>query len=165
MKPGRATDVADGGGAVDWVTLAYDQRYRRRGLLTTDAGEEILLDLAEATELSEGEALVLEDGRRVAIRAAAEPLAEMRAAGATLARLAWHIGNRHMPAQVESGRLLIQRDHVLEDMLRQLGAEIHHVDEPFRPEGGAYGHGRTHAHAHSHDPQHDPNAHIAHRHG
>jgi urease accessory protein len=89
----------------------------------------------------------------------------VRAPGATLARLAWHIGNRHTPCQVEADRLLIQRDHVLEDMLTRLGAKITHIEEPFRPEIGAYGHGRTHGHSHSHDPHADPNAHIPHRHG
>lgn len=162
--PARATEIApDRGGAADSVTLHYEGRYRRRGLLVTDSGEEILLDLAEAAELAEGHALVLEDGRRVQIRAAAEPLAEVRAEGAALARLAWHVGNRHTPAQIEAERLLIQRDHVLEDMLRRLGAAIAHIEAPFLPEGGAYGHGRTHRHGHSHDPQHDPNAHIPHR--
>ncbi len=170
-RPARALRIERGGHpAGDGIGLAYEARYRRRGLLVTDAGEKILLDLAEATELGHGDALVLEDGRLVAIRAAAEPLAEVRAEtgagleGAALARLAWHIGNRHTPAQVEDGRLLIRRDHVLEDMLRRLGATIRHVEEPFRPEGGAYGHGRTHAH-HHHGPQDDPNAHIPHRHG
>lgn len=161
----RAIAVAPGGTAGDCVTLPYQQRYRRRALLATDMGEQILLDLPEATELRDGDALVLDDGRHIAIRAAAEPLSEVRAIGATLARLAWHVGNRHTPCQIEADRLLIQRDHVLEDMLRGLGASVTHVDEPFRPEGGAYGHGRTHAHGHSHDPHHDPNAHIPHRHG
>lgn len=160
----RATSVARGGGGEDVVTLAYDQRYRRRGLLTTQAGSEVLLDLAEATELQDGDSLLLEDGRRIGVRAAAEPLAEVRAEGAVLARLAWHVGNRHTPAQVEDGRLLIRRDHVLEDMLRGLGATVSHVEEPFRPEGGAYGHGRTHGH-HHHGAHDDPNAHIPHRHG
>lgn len=159
----RATALTSGSvQAADAVTLTYEARYRRRGVLRTDAGEEILLDLAEATELREGQALVLEDGRHVAIRAAVEPLTEVR--GENLARLAWHIGNRHTPAQVEAGRILIQRDHVLEEMLRGLGAQVAHVAAPFSPEGGAYGHGRTHGHSHSHDPHEDPNAHIPHRH-
>ncbi|MEM1385056.1 MAG: urease accessory protein UreE [Pseudomonadota bacterium] len=149
----------------DTVTLPYAERYRRRGVLTSDGGEAFLLDLAEASELPDGQALVLEDGRHFLIRAAAEPLAEVQAASTALARLAWHIGNRHTPAQVESSRLLIQRDHVVEAMLTRLGARVSHVDAPFHPEGGAYGHGRTHAHAHGHDPQADPNAHIPHRHG
>jgi urease accessory protein len=162
----RATWITEGAeGATLTLSLPYAERYRRRGRLTTDEGEDILLDLAEATELEDGHALLLEDGRRVAVRAAPEPLAEVRAEGAALARLAWHVGNRHTPAQVEEGRLLIQRDHVLEDMLARLGARVAHVTEPFRPEGGAYGHGRTHGHAHAHDPHADPNAHIPHRHG
>ena len=164
--PARATVLApEAGEAALALSLPYAERYRRRGLLTTDGGEDILLDLAEATELADGMALVLEDGRRVALRAAPEPLAEVRAEGAALARLAWHIGNRHTPAQVEEGRLLIQRDHVLEDMLARLGARVAHVTEPFRPEGGAYGHGRTHGHGHAPHAHADPNAHIPHRHG
>ena len=146
----------------DHVALDYEGRYRRRGVLCLGSGEEILLDLAEATELRDGDALVLEDGQRVTVRAAAEPLAEIRG---DLARLAWHIGNRHTPCEVQADRLLIQRDHVLEAMLQGLGARVAHIDAPFQPEGGAYGHGRTHGHSHSHDPQADPNAHIPHRHG
>ena len=144
------------------LSLSYEQRYRRRGVLHMDCGMPFLLDLAEATELALGAGLKLEDGRVIAVHAAVEPLTEIR--GEALPRLAWHIGNRHTPCQVEAERLLIQRDHVLEDMLRRLGAEIVHVEEPFQPEGGAYGHGRTHAHTHSHDPHVDPNAHIPHRH-
>ena len=81
-------------------------------------------------------------------------------APAALARLAWHVGNRHTPAEILEGRLRILRDHVLEDMLIRLGAEIRHLEAPFRPEGGAYGMGRTHGHSHSHDPHHDPDAHM-----
>ena len=142
------------------LTLAYADRYRRRGLLRTDQGDEILLDLPEATELREGEALLLADGRAAAIRAASEPLAEARAEGAALARLAWHVGNRHTPCEVGADRLLVQRDHVIEDMLARLGAEVVHVERPFRPEGGAYGHGRTHGHHHHGHAHEDPNAHI-----
>ena len=167
MPAARAIAIEPGGAAetADAVLLPYVERYRRRGMLTTLGGAEVLLDLPEAAELPDGGALRLEDGRHVAIRAAAEPLAEARAEGEALARLAWHVGNRHTPCQIAPGRLLIQRDHVLEGMLRQLGAEVTHVEAPFTPEGGAYGHGRTHGHAHSHDPQADPNAHIPHRHG
>jgi len=160
----RAVELIHGGaGAADTLSLDYEGRYRRRGRLFTDGGEAIMLDLAEATELSEGHALRLEDGREIALRALAEPLAEVR--GAQLARLAWHIGNRHTPCEVQADRLLIQPDHVMEAMLEGLGAEVVHISAPFRPEGGAYGHGRTHGHSHSHDPQADPNAHIPPRHG
>jgi len=65
-----------------------------------------------------------------------------------LIRVAWHIGNRHTPCQIESTRLVIQRDHVIRDMLDKIGAKTREIDEPFTPEGGAYGHGRTHSHAH-----------------
>lgn len=146
MSPPRATAQVESGVAALTLTLPHAERHRRRGLLVTDEGEEIMLDLAHATELAEGRALALSDGRRVAIRAAVEPLAEVRAAGAELARLAWHVGNRHTPAEIGEGRLLIRRDPVLEAMLAGLGAAVAHVEAPFRPEGGAYGHGRTHSH-------------------
>ena len=84
------------------------------------------------------------------MRAAPEPLAEVAAEGAELARLAWHVGNRHAPAQIGAGRLWIRRDHVLEAMLARLGATVRPVMAPFTPEGGAYGHGRTHGHSHGH---------------
>lgn len=160
----RATAIETAAGpAGDTLSLPYEARYRRRGRLRTEGGEDILLDLAEATELADGAALRLEDGRLIALRAAPEPLAEVRAEGERLARLAWHVGNRHTPCQIAEGRLLIQRDHVLEDMLARLGAEVVHVEAPFTPEGGAYGHGRTHGHSHG-PADHDPNAHIPHRH-
>lgn len=166
MEP-RAREIEPAGPgaerAAETVTLPYEDRFLRRRRLTADSGLAFLLDLAEAHELPDGGALVLEDGRRIRIRAASEPLAEARASGAALARLAWHVGNRHTPAQLEDGRLLIQRDHVLEDMLARLGATVTHVDAQFTPEGGAYGEGRTHGHSHSHDPQEDPNAHIERR--
>ena len=146
---------------IDTVTLAYDDRYRRRGVLRCDGGLEVLLDLGSATELRDGDALVLEDGRHILVRAAAEPLTEIRGRDAHhLTRLAWHLGNRHLPVEIRTERLLIRRDHVIEDMLGKLGAALTPVAAPFSPEGGAYGHGRTHGHSHSHDPQHDPNAHI-----
>jgi len=150
----------------DMITLPYHDRYRRRCRLVTDSGAEVILDLAELTELRDGAALIVDDGRQIAIVAAEEPLAEIRAEAAALARLAWHIGNRHTPCQIAADRILIQRDHVLEDMLRGLGATITHIEAPFQPEGGAYGMGRTHGHSHSHDPHEDPNAHIhGHDHG
>jgi len=124
MSPPRATGLGSAMGAEQSLTLPHAERHRRRGLLVTDAGEEIMLDLPHATELAEGQALVLEDGRRVAIRAAVEPLAEVRVEGAALARLAWHVGNRHTPCQIAEGRLLIRRDPVLEAMLAGLGARI-----------------------------------------
>lgn len=163
MSIPRAVRVGHGETSAS-VLLTYEARYVRRKRMETTRGEAFLLDLPEPTDLREGDALVLEDGRAIRVVAAPEPLAEVRAAGRTLARLAWHIGNRHTPCEVREDRLLIQRDHVLEDMLRHLGAEVAHVKAPFQPEGGAYGVGRTHGHSHSHDPHEDPNAHIPHRH-
>lgn len=155
-----ALDVRPGAGAdEDSVTLDYDARFLRRKRLVSDGGQAFLLDLAHTTSLAEGDLIVLEDGRGIVVRAAAEPLLEVT--GTDLARLAWHIGNRHTPCQVEETRLLIQRDHVLLDMLGRIGATVREVVEPFTPEGGAYGHGRTHghshgdAHGHSHDHGHD----------
>ncbi|MGF1500777.1 MAG: urease accessory protein UreE [Paracoccaceae bacterium] len=164
MKIPRAIALVPADGtATDRLALAYADRYRRRGVVQTEGGCEILLDLAEAVELADGAALALDTGRQIALAAAAEPLSEVR--GPDLARLAWHIGNRHTPCEIRPDRLFIQRDHVLEDMLRGLGARVTAVDAPFRPEGGAYGHGRTHAHAPSPNAHADPNAHIPHRHG
>ncbi|MDA7423837.1 urease accessory protein UreE [Thalassococcus lentus] len=132
--------------ASDSVTLTYEDRFLRRKVLTTQSGTKLLVDLPKTTSLDHGGVLVTLDGAEIRIEAAPEPLLEVT--GTHLLRLAWHIGNRHMPCQIEDTRLLIQRDHVIRDMLVQLGATLREVDEPFTPEGGAYGHGRTHSHAH-----------------
>jgi len=151
--------------AFDHVTLGYDDRLLRRRRLVTAGGSAFLADLPETASLAEGDALELSDGRRVAIRAAAEPVLVITG---DLPRLAWHLGNRHTPCQIESARLLIRCDHVLEAMLRQLGATLAKGEEPFTPEGGAYGHGRTlghesreHgiAHGHGHVHHHSNHAH------
>jgi urease accessory protein len=135
-------------GAVDSVTLDYEGRFLRRKALATDGGAALHVDLAETVSLDDGDAFETTSGEMIAVRGAPEPLVEVRAEGADLARLAWHVGNRHTPAQIESGRLLIRRDHVLEDMLRRRGAELCPLMAQFRPEGGAYGRGRTHGHPH-----------------
>jgi urease accessory protein len=132
--------------AADSVTLDYDGRFLRRKTITTDAGVSLLVDLPEAVSLDEGDAFVTETGALIAVRAAAEPLIEITAGPEDLARLAWHIGNRHTPARIEPGRILIRADHVMAEMLGHLGAATRAVTEPFAPEGGAYGHGRTHGH-------------------
>ncbi|WP_164661363.1 urease accessory protein UreE [Tropicibacter sp. Alg240-R139] len=128
------------------VTLSYDDRFLRRKVLTTDQNDSFLVDLAHTTSLDHGDAFELIDGRLICVVAAPEDLLEVT--GDTLPRIAWHIGNRHTPCQVEDTRLLIQRDHVIRDMLDKIGATVREVVEPFTPEGGAYGHGRTHGHAH-----------------
>jgi urease accessory protein len=143
----RATRVARAGtwrasDAIDRVVLDADERYRRRVALTTEGGLKFLLDLPEATALRNGDGLVLGDGAIVAVVGRPEPLVEITAADtAALARLAWHLGNRHAEMQVVGDRLRIRRDRVLEDMLRGLGARVTEVEAPFEPQRGAYDHG------------------------
>ena len=131
---------------VGTVVLSYEDRFLRRKLVTMSDGQKLLIDLAGVTSLDQGGALILTDGREVEVRAAPEPLLSIT--GRDLTRLAWHIGNRHTPCQIEADRLLIQKDHVIHAMLEHLGATVAEVNEPFTPEGGAYGHGRTHSHDH-----------------
>jgi urease accessory protein len=123
------------------ITLEHDERRLRRKMLSLGNGDDVLLDLAETTTLDHGARLQLEDGRRVRIVARDELLYEIRARDAGhLLRLAWHIGNRHTPAQLEPHRILIKRDHVLKTMLEGLGAIVTNVSEPFFAEHGAYHH-------------------------
>lgn len=143
----RAREIRRGAGdGPVTITLDYEARFLRRKVLTTDSGLKFLLDLEQTTSLDDGDAILLEDGRGVTVRAAAEPLYSVT--GPDLARLAWHIGNRHTPCQIEADFLLIQRDPVIGHMLKHLGAQLEDVTVPFTPEGGAYGHGRTHSHDH-----------------
>ena len=134
------------GAAMGQVSLTYEDRFLRRKVLTLSDKSTILVDLPQTTSLNHGGVLVLADGQEITVVAAPEPLLQVK--GDPLHRIAWHIGNRHTPCQIEETRLLIQRDHVIRDMLERLGAEVEEVIEPFTPEGGAYGHGRTHSHAH-----------------
>ncbi|HXA70078.1 MAG TPA: urease accessory protein UreE [Stellaceae bacterium] len=136
------------------ATLAYDDRHRRRVRLTTDGGEEFLLDLPHAVSLEDGDGLRLDDGRWIAVRAAAESLIEVTAEPTLLTRLAWHLGNRHLPARIEPRRILIRRDHVIADMLSKLGATLRLIEAPFTPERGAYDQGHAHDPAHA-DAHHD----------
>jgi urease accessory protein len=139
------------GPAADHVTLSYDDRHRRRITVTGDHGVRALLDLPHAVLLAGGSGLKLDDGRIVEVRAQVEPLLEVRAKdAASLLRLAWHIGNRHLTAQIEPDRILIRLDHVIAIMLAGLGATVTEVQAPFDPEGGAYG-GRHIAHDHDHE--------------
>ena len=130
------------------LTLDYEARFLRRKRLVTDEGWPFVIDLAQTTSLAHGDHLRLSDGRHVEIRAAPEPVLEIT--GDNLARLAWHIGNRHTPCQVFEDRLRIRADKVIAHMLDHLGATVRELHAPFTPEGGAYGFGRTHAHAHGH---------------
>ncbi len=149
-------------GAWDICTLTYDERFLRRKVLKTVHDQPFLVDLAHTESLDHGDAFELTDGRFVEVVAAEEPLLEVTGAG--LPRIAWHVGNRHTPCQIEDARLLIQRDHVIRDMLQRIGAHVHEVTEPFTPEGGAYGHGRTHGHDHSHSHGPEGHSHGAHDH-
>jgi urease accessory protein len=147
------------GAPADRAVLDFDQRHRRRVTMSGEGGLPFLLDLAETARLRHGDALVLEDGRRIAVVAAAEPLAEIRCSDIHhLVRVAWHLGNRHLPTMIDGERLLIRRDHVIEDMARGLGASVAHVEAPFEPEGGAYagsGHGNHDHHDDDHHRQND----------
>ena len=128
--------------------LTYDARFFRRKKLTTSEGWSFVADFKQTVSLNDGDVLELRDGRLVTVTAAPEDL--LAVTGTDLPRLAWHIGNRHTPCQIEATRLLIQNDPVIAHMLSHLGAGVTEVTEPFTPEGGAYGHGRTHAHDHGH---------------
>lgn len=137
---------------VDRVLLDADERHRRRVVLDCENGTRVLLDLPQATMLRDGDGLVLDDGSIVRIVAKPESLIEIAAASEPeRLRLAWHLGNRHADVQVVGNRLRIRCDHVLEDMLRGLGAELTAIEAPFEPEGGAYESGRGHHHGHGHD--------------
>jgi urease accessory protein len=155
----HATDVAD-----DSVLLDFDARHRRRMMLTTMSGEALLLDLPETVALADGDRLVTEDGRHVRVVARPEALMEVSATDpARLVRLAWHVGNRHLPTEIAGPLLYLRHDHVIAAMLEQLGATVRFIDRPFNPEGGAYGHGRTHGHDH-HDHGHDHHRDHGHHH-
>jgi urease accessory protein len=135
--------------AIDRVVLDAAERHRRRIALTGERGTAFLLDLPHAAALKDGDGLVLEDGAIVGVAGKPEPLLEITAASPhELARLAWHIGNRHTDVQVVGDRLRIRRDRVLEDMLRGLGARLTAIEAPFDPEHGAYGHANNHDHDH-----------------
>lgn len=145
MLPARSLLRNQAAGAADRVVLSYDERFLRRKRLVCEGGDSFMVDLAETTSVEDGDAFLLDDGRKIAVVAAEEPVVQVRG---QLPRLAWHIGNRHTPCQVASDHLVIRRDPVIEAMLRGLGAQLVLLIAPFRPEGGAYGHGRTMGHDH-----------------
>jgi urease accessory protein len=142
---------------VDVITLDHGDRYRRRIMLHADGGTSFLLDLDKADMLEDGDAVRLETGWLVEVRAAAERLVEIRTEDPLdLLTLAWHIGNRHVPAEITRDAIYIAYDHVLVDMLQGLGARVQIVERPFRPVRGAYhhhehgGHSGHHHHGHQH---------------
>ncbi|TSD86587.1 urease accessory protein UreE [Mycobacterium sp. KBS0706] len=150
----RFTAVVPAGGfdpaaVFDRVVLDYDSRHRRRIVLYGEAGTVVLLDLSEAAHLRHGDALKGEEGGLILVSAAPERLVEIRAGSqAELIRIAWHLGNRHLPTQLLPDALRIRTDHVVEEMVRGLGGTVTAIEAPFDPEGGAYGHGAVHGHHH-----------------
>lgn len=151
--------------AIATVTLDFDARHRRRIRIDLDDdGGEALLDLERAVALAAGDGLQAESGEWVAVVAASEPVLEIEAADARLRmRLAWHLGNRHVPAEITADGIRIRPDHVLRAMLEQLGARVREAHAAFQPEGGAYA-DATRAHAYSHAHAHGEAASHAHLH-
>ncbi len=143
----------------DTVVLDFDDRHRRRMAMSGTRGLEFLLDLENAVALRGGDALVLDDGRLIEVVAAPEPLVEIRGSDPHhLVRVAWHLGNRHLPTQIVGKGLRIRRDHVIEAMVKGLGARVIEIEAPFDPEGGAYA-------GHAHAPEADAHDHAGHDHG
>jgi urease accessory protein len=143
------------GPPADIVRLDYDRRTRRRLRLVGRGGLAFLLDLPRTPVLAQGDGLILEDGRMVGVEAAAERLLEIACGDArALSRVAWHLGNRHLPCEIGEGALLIREDHVIAAMARGLGADVRELERPFNPEAGAYagsaGAGTVAHHHHSH---------------
>lgn len=157
----RATAILRAGAwnpaqAVARVTLAFDDRHRRRIRLADDGGEDFLLDLAEAVRLEDGDGLAMEGGGIIQVVAAPEQVIDISCASASeAARVAWHLGNRHTPVQIlDRGALRIRNDHVLLDMVKGLGAIAVRRTAPFQPESGAYSSGSGHGHHHDHGHGH-----------
>lgn len=136
----------------DDVVLDFDQRHRRRIAMLGIRGTAFVLDLPHAVRLQQGDALVLDDGRRIRVVAAPEPLVRITAVNAgELVRIAWHLGNRHLPVMLQGPCILIRQDHVIEEMIRGLGGSVEAVELPFDPERGAYAGGHVHHHHHGDD--------------
>jgi urease accessory protein len=156
VKPERVADT---------VTLDHEGRHRRRMALTGTGGTAFLLDLEKATVLNDGDALKLEDGRLVQVKAAAQKLLEIRAENPLrLLRVAWHVGNRHTPAEITAEAIYIEDDHVLAEMVRGQGCSVTAVERPFQPEKGAYDQGGHGHHHHDHDHDHHGHDHHGHEH-
>jgi urease accessory protein len=153
------------------VTLEYSDRQKSRGLLRLDDGSEAALLLERGMSLAHGDRLLADDGTVIAVQAALEGLSVVTAADPLeLARAAYHLGNRHIAVQIGALRLAYLHDHVLDDMIRELGFQVSFSAERFDPENGAYGHGHAHlsaphghghhhGHAHEHDHEHHDHDH------
>lgn len=131
---------------IDTITLNYNDRFIRRKKLISDNKLEFLVNLPETISVNKDDGFLLDDGNLILIKYAKETLIEIRSENLT--KLAWHIGNRHIPCQIETNRLLIHEDKVIENLIIRLGGTIKKISEEFSPEGGAYGLGRTHGHKH-----------------
>lgn len=147
----RATEILRAGtwneaDAADRVRLDHDHRHRRRILLRAERGGELLLDLAAAQHLHDGDGLRCDDGSIIRVVAVPEPLLEIDAAPSVLLRIAWHLGNRHLPVQFLAGRLRVRADHVIGGMVAALGGHAHAIEAPFDPEPGAYAGAPDHHH-------------------
>jgi urease accessory protein len=144
----------DAAHATDRVLIDFDRRHRRRLMLTTEAGAELLLDLPQAVRLRDGDGLKTET-RLVRVVARPEPLAEIHAHDeGELIRIAWHLGNRHLPVQLMGDRIRIRADHVIEEMVEGLGGHVDRIEAPFDPEAGAYAAGGHHHHGDGEDEHH-----------
>ena len=131
---------------IDNISLSYEDRFIRRKKLVTDNGTEFLVNLKETISVDENQFFELENGKLIKIISKEENLIEIK--GKNLKQIIWHIGNRHLPCQIEETRILIQEDPVILDMILKLKGNVNKVFEKFKPEGGAYGLGRTHSHKH-----------------
>jgi len=175
----RATEVLPSGhwdraAEADTIELPHDGRFQRRIAMRGTKDTVFMLDLAEAMLLSDGDGVKLQDGRVVRVVAAAEPIAEITTIDPRdLVRLAWLLGNHHVPVQALSGSIRIARNPVLEGQIAELGAKVSRIEAPFEPEGAAaaaqaaHAHGHHHHghdHAHHHDHEHGPNCGCGHDH-
>jgi urease accessory protein len=150
VLPAGSWDAAE---EIDRVLIDFDRRHRRRILLRTEKGREVLLDLPQAVRLRHGDGLAVEAGGVVRVCARPEALLEIHAHDAgEMVRIAWHLGNRHLPVQLVGDRVRIRADHVIKEMVEGLGGHVDAVEAPFDPEAGAYG-GGGHQHQHGHDDE------------
>jgi urease accessory protein len=144
VLPAGSWDLAR---TVDRVMVDFDRRHRRRIVLATDGGREVLLDLPQAVRLRHGDGLVLDGGGVVQVCAKPERLLEIHAHNeGELVRIAWHLGNRHLPVQLLGDCIRIRADHVIEEMVEGLGGHVDAIEAPFDPEAGAYAGGHQHHH-------------------
>ena len=131
---------------IDNIHLSYEERFIRRKKMSSDEGIAFFVNLKETISLEENNYFELDNGNLIKVLSKEETLIEIT--GSNLKQIIWHVGNRHLPCQIEENRILIQDDAVILDMVLKLHGNIKKVLEKFKPEGGAYGIGRTHNHKH-----------------